>query len=244
MINSYWASIFLHSFVEFIAPGVSDHCMSLTWLFKEVPVNKSKPFKFFNFWAAHPTFIKVVSQSWLQPAHGNPMQILLTKLKRLKQCLTRFNKENYNMLSDRVKVKRIELENQQLLTLKGQETIEKELLLQEELYTLEADEVAFLNQKAKVQWIKYGDKNSKFFHSTIAFKNKRDTIRVLVDDQGNRLESFEAMSKEIISFYSNLIGTADNMVKDVDPNLLKDLLNYSFPYQASSSLFSLRTLGI
>ncbi|KAE8720432.1 Homocysteine S-methyltransferase 2 [Hibiscus syriacus] len=207
------ASLGVHSFVEFIAPGVSDHCMSLTWLFKEVPANKPKPFKFFNFWAAHPNFINVVSQSWLQPAHGNPMQILLTKLKRLKECLTRFNKENYSMISDRVKLKRIELENQQLLILKRQETIEKELLLQEELNTLEVAEVAFLKQKAK-----------------------RDTIGVLVDDQGNRLESFEAMSKEIISFYFNLIGTADNMVKDIDPNLLKDLLNYSLPYEASSSL--------
>ncbi|XP_039001503.1 uncharacterized protein LOC120127716 [Hibiscus syriacus] len=44
------------------------------------------------------------------------------------------------------------------------------------------------------------------------------------------------MSKEVISFYSNLIGTTDNMVKDIDPNLLKDLLNYSMPYEASSSL--------
>ncbi|XP_039033520.1 uncharacterized protein LOC120169447 [Hibiscus syriacus] len=236
MINSYWATIFQHSFVEFIAPGVSDHCMSLTWLFKEISANKPKPFKFFNFWVAHPSFINVVSQSWLQPTHGNPMQILFTKLKRLKEYLTRFNKENYSMLSDRVKLKRIELENQQLLTLKGHETIENELLLQEELYTLETAKVVFLKQKAKVQWIKDRDKNSKFFHSTIAFKNTRDIIRVLVDDQGYRLESFEAMSKEIVSIYSNLIGTADNMVKDIDPILLKDLLNYSLPYEASSSL--------
>ncbi|KAE8719033.1 putative FKBP-type peptidyl-prolyl cis-trans isomerase 1 [Hibiscus syriacus] len=236
IMHSYESSDHKHSFIEFTAPGVSDHCMSLTWLFKESLANRPKPFKFFNLWAAHPSFNNVVSQSWFQPTLGNLMQILLTKLKRLKVCLTRFNKENYSNLSDRVKLKRIELEHQQLLTLKGQENIEKELLLQEELYTLENAETAFLKQKTKVQWIKDGDKNSKFFYSTIAFKNKREIIRVLVDDQGNRLETFKAMSKEVISFYSNLIGTTDNMVKDIDPNLLKELLNYSMPYDASSSL--------
>ncbi|XP_039049729.1 uncharacterized protein LOC120190725 [Hibiscus syriacus] len=219
-----------------MAPGVSDHCMSLTWLVKEVPANRPKPFKFFNFWATHPSFINVVSHSWSQPAHGDPMQILLTKLKRLKVCLKCSNKENYSNLSDRIKLKRIELEHQQLLTLKGHDTIDKELLLQKELNTLEDSEVAFLKQKAKVQLIKDGDKNSRFFYSMISFKNKRDTVRVLVDDQGNRLESFETMSKEVISFFSNLIRTTDNLVKDIDPILLKDLFNYSLTYEASSSL--------
>ncbi|KAE8656105.1 Transcription factor, putative isoform 2 [Hibiscus syriacus] len=50
------------------------------------------------------------------------------------------------------------------------------------------------------------------------------------------LASFDAMSKEIISFYSNLIGTTDNMVKEIDPNLLKELLNYSLPSEDSASL--------
>ncbi|XP_039053100.1 uncharacterized protein LOC120195029 [Hibiscus syriacus] len=169
MINSSWATAFHHSFVEFLAPGVSDH----------------------------------FRQSWNQRAHGDPMTILFSKLKRLKVCLKRFNKENFSNISDRVKSQCTALEQQQLLTLKGEDIIEKELSIQDELKNLEQAE---------------------------------NTIRVLVDESGNRLETFDTMAKEVINFYSNLIGTVDSSVKEIDPNLLKTLLNFNLPSKASSSL--------
>ncbi|XP_039011852.1 uncharacterized protein LOC120140934 [Hibiscus syriacus] len=197
MINPSWASAFQNSFVEFLAPGVSDHSMS-----------------------------------WFHNIPGNPMTVLFLKLKRLKVCLKGFNKDNYSNLSDRVKLMRLELKNQQLLTLKGEEAIEKELGLQVQLKTLEDTESNLLKQKAKVHWIRDGDKNTKFFHSVVAFKNKRDTIRVLIDDNGNRLESFEAMSNEVISYFSKFLGTSDPSVKDIDPALFNNLLNFSMPVNA------------
>ncbi|XP_039034030.1 uncharacterized protein LOC120170067 [Hibiscus syriacus] len=87
-----------------------------------------------------------------------------------------------------------------------------------------------------MHWIKEGDKCSKFFHSAVAAKNKNDTIRVIVDDQGNRLEYFDAMADEVITFFSSLIGTADPRVKGSDPILLKELLQFSLPLESSSSL--------
>ncbi|XP_039038759.1 uncharacterized protein LOC120176401 [Hibiscus syriacus] len=195
LINPTWDSFFQHSFVEFLAPGVSEH-----------------------------------------NAQGNPMMILFSKLKRLKVCLKKFNKDNFNNLSDRVKLKIIVLENQQLLTLKGEDTIVKELEIQEHMKTLEEAESLFLKQKAKVQWIKDGDKNYKFFHSIVAFKNKRDTIRVILDDRDNRLETFDAMANEVTTFYYKLLDTVDPLVKDMNPSILQDLLNFSFPLKASPSL--------
>ncbi|XP_039031355.1 uncharacterized protein LOC120166027 [Hibiscus syriacus] len=117
MINSSWVSSFQQSFVEFLAPGISDH----------------------------------LNQSWTQFAQGNPMQIIFTKLKRLKDCLRRFNKENYGNLSDRVKIKRSELDQQQLLTLKGEKAIEKELLLQKELKNLEDAEAILVKEITRAE---------------------------------------------------------------------------------------------
>ncbi|XP_039032023.1 uncharacterized protein LOC120166937 [Hibiscus syriacus] len=71
----------------------------------------------------------------------------------------------------------------------------------------------FLKQKAKVYWLKEGDKCSKCFHSVVASKTKRDTIRVLVDDHGKILESFDDITTEVIGFFTRLIGTADPGVK-------------------------------
>ncbi|KAE8662818.1 hypothetical protein F3Y22_tig00113124pilonHSYRG00138 [Hibiscus syriacus] len=207
LVNPRWDSAFPNSFVEFLAAGVSDHCMAVIWLSKYPPTSRPKPFKFFNFWTAHPYFLS-----------------------------TGFNIDHYSNLSDRIKLKRAELEYQQLLTLKGEDVIEKELELQDQLKILEEAETNLLKQKAKVHWMRDGDKNTKIFQSIVAFKNKRDTLRILVDDNGNRLETYEDMSKEVVSLFSKLLGTSDPMVKDTDPALLNNLLNFSMPAEASSNL--------
>ncbi|XP_039052880.1 uncharacterized protein LOC120194716 [Hibiscus syriacus] len=200
LINSAWINSFQNSFVEFMAPGPSDHCMVLTWINKESPINRPKPFKFFNFWNTHPNFLYEVHQSWQQPVQGNSMKALFLKLKRLKTCLRNINKQYFNNISDRVKQKKDELEHFQLLTLKGNSSIDTELKIQTELSTLEAVENMFLKQKSKVQWLKEGDKCSKNVHSIIASKNKRETIRVLTNDQRSILENFDDMAFEIIVF--------------------------------------------
>ncbi|KAE8697209.1 hypothetical protein F3Y22_tig00110627pilonHSYRG00065 [Hibiscus syriacus] len=178
LVNPTWMSRFKSSYVEFLPPGISDHCLSLVFLSKDVQANKPKPFKFFKFWALHPNFLTIVEQSWNIPTQGNPMQI--------------------------------ELEHQQLKTLRGEDPIEKEIQLQNDLKSLESAETLFLKQKSKIQWLKEGDKCSKLFSSALALKHKRDTIRILVDDYGNRLESFDSMSTEVINYFTNLIGTIDN----------------------------------
>ncbi|XP_039031729.1 uncharacterized protein LOC120166553 [Hibiscus syriacus] len=44
------------------------------------------------------------------------------------------------------------------------------------------------------------------------------------------------MAKEVINFYSNLIGTVDPSVKAIDPSFTKTILNFNLSYEASSSL--------
>ncbi|XP_039063432.1 uncharacterized protein LOC120208157 [Hibiscus syriacus] len=100
----------------------------------------------------------------------------------------------------------------------------------------EEAENQFLKQKAKINWIKEGDKCSKFFHSVIASNNKRDTIRVLIDYQGKRLESFDQMATEVLEFFKMQLGSADPNVKHTDIQFLKNLLHYDMPTELSTDL--------
>lgn len=54
-----------------------------------------KPFKFFNFWAIHGDFLRVVD-SWRHNIEGSPMQILFDKLKKLKPILKKFNERHFS----------------------------------------------------------------------------------------------------------------------------------------------------
>ncbi|XP_038990688.1 uncharacterized protein LOC120113688 [Hibiscus syriacus] len=197
LINQNWINSFHSSHVEFLAPGISDHCMALLWTRKE---------------------------------------ILFSKLKRFKNHLKGLNNSFFSDLSMRVKLKKTEFEHQQLKTLKGEADFDLEIPLQKVLNFLEETESMFFRQKTKVQWIKDGDKCTKFFHSAIAKKHKRKTIRQLIDDQGNRLENFDDISSEVIKFFTNLLGTSGPMVKSVDSDLLNNLLQSALSVDQAANL--------
>ncbi|XP_039039607.1 uncharacterized protein LOC120177579 [Hibiscus syriacus] len=109
LINSSWIEAFPSSVVEFQAPGDLDHCPSLVWLHKGVPIAKPKPFKFFNFWVLYHSFMSIVEESWQSSVGGNLAQVLFLKLKRLKSYLKELNMTHFHDISGQVQKKRDDL---------------------------------------------------------------------------------------------------------------------------------------
>ncbi|KAK8626999.1 hypothetical protein V6N13_134628 [Hibiscus sabdariffa] len=88
---------------------------------------------------------------------------------------------------------------------------------------LKAEELLF-RQKSRVQYVKEGDQSFVFFFRQVAARNKANTIRVLLDGQGNKLEQFDDIPREFIQFFSNSLGIVDHNVTEVSDALLKDIL--------------------
>ena len=111
-------------------------------------------------------FINVVEQSWRKLATGNSMYVLHSKLKRLKTELREFNKTQFGNISKKVVDKRNELTDMQVTVLNSPldaYLIEKEKPLSQELAELLQAEEGYFKQKSRVDWIKEGDQNTKFF---------------------------------------------------------------------------------
>ncbi|KAL4367947.1 hypothetical protein GQ457_05G005630 [Hibiscus cannabinus] len=172
------------------------------------------------------------------PCAGEALQVLFHKLKRLKPYLKRLNREVFADISGQVKEKRTQLEAQQLLNLANGATCDmtKEKQLQDELLVLEKAELLFYQQKAKINWLQEGDQGTRFFHSAVASKKKRNTIKLLFDDHGSKLETFDAIADELIKFFTNQIGTQDENVQGCSVDLLRELLPFSIPDEASADL--------
>ncbi|XVE57773.1 hypothetical protein DITRI_Ditri04bG0116500 [Diplodiscus trichospermus] len=136
------------------------------------------------------------------------MEILHRKLKRLKPILKDFNKKKYADLPNKVKEERRELEELQNYNPQGvttSEYVQKEQSLKKELYDLIAAEESFFKQKSRVQWLQKGDSNSKFFHRTMAAKEKQSTITALHDSEGNLLNSYEQIASGQCHFSKTLL---------------------------------------
>ena len=59
-------------------------------------------------------------------------------------------------------------------------------------------------QRSKVQWLKNGDQNTKFFHRTTTQRKRKNFIKGLCDGNGDWQEDEDFFSTLLIDFYTNL----------------------------------------
>ena len=91
--NECVLDMFPRAVTEVLNPGLSDHCPLIVNL-NNSDVMRSRrrcPFKFFNFWADHPSFLDMVKDAWDIDVYGNPMYRLTRKLRSVKNRLKAFN---------------------------------------------------------------------------------------------------------------------------------------------------------
>ena len=120
------------------------------------------------------------------------MEILQKKLKRLKPCLSAFNKLHYANISKKVALKRKELKEIQMLNVFNTisvDMIEKEKKGFGELHDLMVAEENFFKQSLESNDFKRGIKHKKF-HGMVAVREHRNSTISLIDVNGNKLKFF------------------------------------------------------
>lgn len=162
MGNEYFLDRYTNACAEFQPYRNSYHSPAVL----KVPMvvnHKAKTFKFANFITSKENFGLVVSNGWASPVEGYLMFQETQKLKRLKPALRKLMWSNGN-LHDRVIFLRKELDRVQMALDKNHSNV---VIREEESVYLQAfnsailDEEKFLNQKAKVEWLREGDRNTK-----------------------------------------------------------------------------------
>ncbi|CAL1413669.1 unnamed protein product [Linum trigynum] len=182
LINFDWMDSVKEIKVHFQAPGVLDHCPVLVDTessMKSLP----KPFKF---WLRHPRFDELLEEAWRSRVTGHPLIRVCKKLKNLKNLLRKLNKEEYSDIRERVKEKEasLHLMQQEALTDPTEGNFEEERRLSQEYKALLDAEESFLRHKSRESWLKTGDMNSEYFYRSVKSKQKRNTIRMLKNEQG------------------------------------------------------------
>ena len=70
-----------------------------------------------------------------------------------------------------------------------------ELLYSEEIYW---------NQRSRVQWLKEGDRNTKFFHFRASKRKKKNSILGLWDDNGNWHDTNDNIAEVAVQYFRNI----------------------------------------
>ncbi|GAV92744.1 Exo_endo_phos domain-containing protein, partial [Cephalotus follicularis] len=139
--------------------GISDHSPVSVGLAAPWRAG-SKPFKFLNLWTSDNRFQELVRSVWGQCANGNPLEVVLYKLRNLKRALKcTFRKPNPCPKKEAIRVELEDLQARLLHAPSDPALLNQEKLLISKLWKVKAEEESYLKQKSRINWLKLGDSN-------------------------------------------------------------------------------------
>ena len=65
-------------------------------------------------------------------------------------------------------------------------------------------------QRAKVQWLKDGDRNTRFFHSKASQRRRKNFIKGLYDNEGQWCTNPSRMEETVLEFYQALFTSQNS----------------------------------
>ena len=103
--------------------------------------------------------------------------------------------------------------------------------LRKEINDLLDSEEIMWQQRAKVQWLGLGDRNTKYFHSKASKRRRKNTILRLENEDGIWCDSKESITEIAVSYFEKLYTTSYpshiSEVTDVIPAKVTNEMNQS-----------------
>jgi ribonuclease HI len=79
--------------------------------------------------------------------------------------------------------------------------------LKAELTKLQEEDDLHWRQRAKVEWMKWGDRNTRFFHACTVQKKKANFFNCITDERGNTWETQDQIGKAFGRYFEDLFTT-------------------------------------
>lgn len=99
---------------------------------------------------------------------------------------------------------------------------ESEKRIREELNKWSAIEETIYKQKSRIQWLKLGDSNSKFFHASMKGRKAQNQITMLTKADRTVIKEPNEIVTEVVGFYQQLLGQSISPILAANPAVLKE----------------------
>ncbi|XP_062088962.1 uncharacterized protein LOC133795529 [Humulus lupulus] len=224
LTNSKLIPEFTLSWIEFLSMSSGQiyfQLLKLTVQFKEFRI---RPFRFYNFWINHEEFHRTVLESWSKPAGGYGLQQVLQKLKRLKPVLSLFNKQQVGDVVQHYTAAKQRYESAQYML---QQSPSSYSLQQEEneaaIDFANKSKIyeSFLRQKSKINWLRFGDENTAYFHASLKQRRMRNRISSYINEEGHIVENYSEVIAHFYNHFKGILGKTSSATSRLDLNCFK-----------------------
>jgi hypothetical protein len=163
------------------------------------------PFRFEARWLEEESCDEVVHEAW-RNSEVNGEKTIAQRLNSVAEGLRSWSKESIGDLERSIfsLKKKLEICRRSPIS---QSQINREQILKYKLQKLETKRDLHWKQRAHVNWLQKGDKNTKFFHSFASHRKKNNSIKKLIKENGEVVEKDEEL-KEVVTQYYNKLFTS------------------------------------
>ena len=174
----------------------------------------NKPFGFEAMWIKDDRCERAIHEAWDKFSTADLIGNVLLKVSNYQTHLSEWNKKVFGNVQRTLEKKRRELEQAEHVAAWGGGCGRlKEL--NAEIRRLTDMEDCMWNQRAKVDWLHDGDKNTKYFHCRSTERNKRNYISGLENELGFWVEEESQIGGMLVQYFSNLFTSSNPINLDL-----------------------------
>ena len=205
-----------------IDPVGSDHHL-LHVNFCHKMTQRVKNFVFEPIWCSHADFLLVVRSGWSRVGEASESNLLafLSAMSKCRDTLLKWSKKefpnNLRIIKD-LKLKLAEITQDDV----SGEKIRMRAEIEAEIDKVFEKEEHYWRQRSRVEWLKAGDRNSRFFHLSTIKRRHQNSILRLKNDLGDWLTEPRDIADNISSFFREVFLTSGH--RD-----MAEVLNYVDP---------------
>ncbi|KAM0908155.1 hypothetical protein ACQ4PT_015643 [Festuca glaucescens] len=209
-----WLDMFGEAVVEHLVSPVSDHTPILVRLLQEA----RQPRRHYEvWWEQEAELPELIAQAWQEAGPKGDLSSVRAGLDKTMQVLQSWSRKKFgNLLAELDKCRK------QLTALmqtgNDREAIRRvsdqmnELLYKEEMLWM---------QRSRINWLKEGDQNTKYFHQKAVWRARKNKIKKLKDEDGVWRDVPSDMERMATSYFKELFTRDPNLDYDDLLNLLQ-----------------------
>ena len=182
--NSDWSLRFPGAQINHLCSSRSDHkALVLSLTGSDDGVRNTASFRYEIMWERDPSLGSVLEKAWMRRNPGSDLGSLAENLKHMAASLKTWSREKFGNVTKEIERLRSLLEQ-----LEGEDNIgnraeilQVKINLDELLYR---EEMMWL-QRSRINWLKEGDRNTRYFHRKARWRAKKNRIRKLKREDGS-----------------------------------------------------------